>query len=565
MLLFFNKFMPSKRSQHKKPNRILFKGNNLLEKRDEIEKLEEPSYTITEGNLFYRHFASLGPTSQERRHLISEVVEEKTISTGAKQVRRWKVKGDVELGYPSWLDEKVFIAVIDIARRQNFPVKNPIEINISELCRTTGLNPKHGRNRDMVRTSLQRIALTRIEAKDAFYYKEQEAFVDYAFSIFQDVVFAKLKMKNEKASNTLVWLSERVLSNINNGYIRLIDTNLFMKLTPIAGRLYELLSNRFFGLLTALRDKGKGRKDAYITEYYEDLCARLPLRSYKQHSRAIQQFAKAHQQLLEYHFLGQVEWFEDNTIRYYPGSKANYDFTNAMREISKQIALPFLRTEKLPLQIEGKSGEEAQVTLELVPEGMEPLPDLKDTSEAQILPFVEVLQTRGVSQIQARTLAEKFEHQKIEWQGRSYPALEFYCQYYDWMLKQDKPKRPASGAWLVKAITEGWLPPNEFRTNDQLEEAKSQRAAATAREQQAEQARKEAQNKRYYLEWLNKTLEERWELERFLFELQFKSEHGRKPSIDEEQEAKAKYLANPETPEHYQKRLFGKVIFPLTG
>lgn len=537
----------------------------MLKKKDEVEKFEEPSYTITEGNLFYRHFASLGTTSGERKKLISEVVEDKTIATGARQVKRWKVKGDIELGYPTWLDEKVFIAVIDIARRLNYPVKNPIEINISELCRTTALNPKHGRNRDMVRSSLQRIALTRIEAKDAFYYKEEEAFVDYAFSIFQDVVFAKLKLKNEKASNTFVWLSDRVLSNINRGYVRLIDTKLFMKLTPIAGRLYELLSSRFFGLLSQLRDKGKGREDAYISETYEDLCARLPLRSYKKRSRAIQQFTKAHKQLLDTGFLAQVEWLDDNTIHYYPGAKACYDFDNALREISRQIELPFLRNEKIPLQVEGKTGEKSQITLELVPEGMEPLPDAEKPAEGQISPSAAILEAHGVSRKQAQTLATEFDGKTVEWGGSSYPLLDFYCQYFDWMLKRSDEKKPASGAWLSKAIREGWLPPAEFKTSKQLDAEQKKREAVTLRQKEAERRRQEEEDQRYYQEWLNKTPAKRWEAQRFSFQFEFKREHGSRPTPQEEREAKEKYLANPETPEQYQIRNYGKVIFPLTS
>jgi len=544
---------------------VLLKVNNLLEKKDEIEKLEEPSYTITEGNLFYRHFASLGPTSKERKNLVSEVVEEKTAANGARQVRRWKVKGDVESGYPTWLDEKVFVAVIDIARRHNYPVKNPIEINISELCRTTGLSPRHGRNRDMVRASLQRIALTRIEAKDAFYYKEQEAFVDYAFSVFQDVVFAKLKMKNEKASNTLVWLSDRVLSNINNGYVRLIDTKLFMKLTPIAGRLYELLSSRFFGLLSALRDKGKERKDAYITETYEELCARLPLRSYKQHSRAIQQFTKAHDQLLGTGFLEEVEWLEDNTIRYYPGLKACYDFDNALREISRQIDLPFYRIDKIPLQIEGRPGEKGQVMLELLPEGMEPLPNQEKPAEGQMSLSAAILEAHGVSRRQAQALAAEFDGQTVEWGRGRYPLLDFYCQYYDWMMKRSDGKKPLSGAWLVKAIRQGWLPPNDFRTKEQIEETKNRRQQEAERYQEAERRQREEEDRRYYFEWLKKTPEQRWEAERFSFQVSFKREHGHRPTPQEEREAKEQYLAHPETPEQYQMRNYGKVIFPLTS
>lgn len=62
-----------------------------------------------------------------------------------------------------------------------------------------------------------------------------------------------------------------------------------------------------------------------------------------------------------------------------------------------------------------------------------------------------MLEARGVSKQQSQALAEEFSAQETTWQGRGYPTLEFYCQYFDWMCKRKDCKKPTSGAWLAKA------------------------------------------------------------------------------------------------------------------
>ena len=152
----------------------------------------------------------------------------------------------------------------------------------------------------------------------------------------------------------------------------------------------------------------------------------------------------------------------------------------------------------------------------------------------------------------------------MEWGRGRYPLLDFYCQYCDWMLKRSDEKKPLSGGWLVKAIREGWLPSNDFKTQEQLEETKRRRQKEAEQHQEAEKRHREEEDRCYYQEWLKKVPEQRWEAERFSFQVEFRRKRNRLPHPQEEAQARKKYLAHPETPEQYQKRHFGKVIFPLT-
>lgn len=505
--------------------------------------LEKPSYTITEGNFFLFHYGSLGSRSKENKSIVSEVVIEEKNEHGVVKRKKWKVKGDIELGYPTWFDEKVFIAVIDCAKRYNYPVQNPVPVNISEICRIMDISPQHGKNRNMVRESLERIASVTITTEDTFYHKEKEAHIQDTFPYFQRVQTARAKTKGEEASQTKVWLNDYVLSNVNNGYIRLIDTTFFMSLSPIAGRLVEILSSKIFGLFRASQ---RGIDQPYITYDYDKLCEHMPLREYQYYSRAAQQLESAHKQLVDKQYLEAVEWpkrseWPDNkTIRYYPGEKAKYDFNNAIKEVSKQIELPFYS---------------AKSTTTLPSED-----NLPDNAYA----YVEILRKRGVSDKQALQVTKKHTEETITWAGIEHPVIDFYCQWYDWQLEHGGEKKPESGAWLYSAINEGWMPPREFQTKKQKQAIKQKQEKSKELKEEQDKQRKEKHLKEQYFEWLNKSAERRWEEQRFWFKYEFKKEHGHEPTPEEIEKARDEYLADPETPEEYQKRRFGEVKYPLS-
>lgn len=535
----------------------------------ELAVLEEPTYAIVEGNLHRHHFASLSPHSAAKDRKISEVVEQGKDEKGLAYTRKWKVIGGVEYGFPNWLDEKVLVALIDLGRRRCFPVQNPIQVKISDLCRYVGLDADSGRNRDKIRTCLKRIRDVTIEASGALYFRRKKAWIDDRFSVIQRVAHAGETLDDgTQATCTLVWLSDKILDNINERHIVPLDTRFFMQLRPAAGRLYQLLATRFFGLFMHLKQSGGERGGAYIVETYHDLCRRMPLEAQEFPSRAKQQFRDAHKQLLNNGFLAKVEWLPSNDIRYYPGLKAAYDFDNAMRNVTKQLQMFDMKPvvwsgETLTLEIEGprKPGNGAG-TLELLPDVVGAVRTPEGLSSEQIEALSKELQGRGVSARQAADLVTEFGHARTAWNGREYPTIDFYLQFFDFMQNAPQPKKPKSGAWIVKAIREAWGPELDFRTREEQADAARVAAEAKKRQKQAERAQEEAATRQQYLEWLRKTPEQRWS--RFLFEMEFKREQGREPTPQETAEARAAYLAAPETPEAYQVRVYGKVKFPLS-
>jgi hypothetical protein len=532
--------------------------------------LEEPEYAIVETNLHKYHFGSLSGHSTAKGKNISEVVERGRDQNGMAFERRWKVIGSAEFGYPNWLDEKVLIGLLDTARRRSFPVQNPVQVRISDLCRIMGLDPESGKNREMVRISLKRIGDAKIESKGALFVKRKNAHVTDRFSVLQEVKFAGETLEDgTKATCTFVWLSEKILDNLNTRYFIPVDTRFFMKLSPTAGRLYQLLATRFFGLQMSIKRGEQEREGAHIVETYHDLCRRMPLEAQEYPSRAQQQFQAAHKQLLNSHFLAQVEWKETNEILYYPGAKAVYDFENALNDINQQLALGIdsnngaLSNEPIGLEIEGpRKARSGLKTLVLLPQVLGDMKTPELVSNEQIEAFSNELKSRGVSARQANQLIVEFGQQRTAWNGREYPTIDFYLQFFDYMLNAPQPKKPQSGAWIVKAIREAWFPELDFRTREEKAGAVQAAAAAKKRQEQAEQDREEAATRQQYFNWLGKTPEQRWNT--FLFEMEFRQEHQRPPTAQESTDARAAYLADPETPEAYQLRVYGKVRYPLT-
>lgn len=174
------------------------------------------------------------------------------------------------------------------------------------------------------------------------------------------------------------------------------------------------------------------------------------------------------------------------------------------------------------------------------------------------------LAKRGVSQEQISELVEKFSDINRMWQDDSYPIINFYCQYFDW-AREHETKKPKSGAWLYKAIKGEWEPPIRFKTRQQIKREHEQETAKKQALLDQEAKQKQAQQRKDYEEWLTLSPEEKWFSYLFQYRTDYRKKHSRPPTPKQEASAKAKYLKKPESPEEYQKRIFGKVKFPTTS
>lgn len=190
------------------------------------------------------------------------------------------------------------------------------------------------------------------------------------------------------------------------------------------------------------------------------------------------------------------------------------------------------------------------------------LKDSKSLSEANSERLREELRDRGVSSKQTEELISAYSDSQFVWEGESYPLIDFYCEYYDWQKNSGKGKKPASGAWLYKAIAEKWIPPAELKTQKQIMAELSEKKEMENRKIEEARKREEEERRKDYLSWLGETPEERWRGEEFVFRVKFREKHDRVPTHEEIEAAKKAYLKKPETPEEYQIKLFGEVKYP---
>lgn len=170
---------------------------------------------------------------------------------------------------------------------------------------------------------------------------------------------------------------------------------------------------------------------------------------------------------------------------------------------------------------------------------------------------------RGVSPKQVEKLNIIYQDKKIQWKKEEYPVIDFYCEFFDWTVKNEsEEKKPKGGAWLNSAIENQWQPPAGFKTKRQLQEEKQKKLLQKKLSEKFVKQENERAEKQEYLRWLTLTPEEQWNSNVYTFRFSFSSKNGKQPTAKQEREARKKYLENPETPEEYQIRRFGKVRYP---
>lgn len=212
--------------------------------------------------------------------------------------REWTVVPSVELGPLGPMDQDVFTGVEElVARRGGMPKDGQLEFTLAELRRIVGWT-KSGRTNRLLRESLERVAMTSIRTKNAFYAKDTESFISDTFTIWSVHFNDTVSMRGKASVHTLKFHSLFV-NNWLCQYLKGLDTSLYWALeSPIAKRLYRLI------------DEQRGKELVWDVELWE-LARRVPLRGAAQRSTILQRLAPAHKQLVENGFLERIDQQED--------------------------------------------------------------------------------------------------------------------------------------------------------------------------------------------------------------------------------------------------------------
>jgi len=259
----------------------------------------------------------------------------------------------------------------------------------------------------------------------------------------------------EIANTNYVHLGSWYLSNINARYVKPIDYDYYKSLQrPIASRLYEILSVKFYGLMES------GGK--FIRYRYSTLCDLLPVKRQKYFSRAKQIMDPSHKKLEKTGFLSGYAWDDiadekrDWYIYYFPGERAK-DEIKRFKELEKQkpqkLAPPPDLSAKAQAEIEEEKASSA---------GMADREEQEDLTSSDL---VFELEKRNITKRAAKQLASFFSEEYIREK----------IKMFDYLRKAGShlvSRNPAG--WLRSAIEEDYKLEN-FEEKLKIEEAEERK------------------------------------------------------------------------------------------
>ncbi|HEX29152.1 TPA: hypothetical protein ENG04_03635, partial [Candidatus Poribacteria bacterium] len=383
-----------------------------------------PEIVRSEVNLLVLPFFALWDKDVRRR---AETEFKKVIKRGDRKLEiYWNVSAHPKYGYPGPFDKRVFKAIEQIINEMPPPIQNPICIgSLYSFCKRMGINTG-GKEYRKIKEALRRISFTAVVSRGAFYSKGRKKWIEDDFHLIDRIVFKGEELENgEIADTNYIYLNTWYLDNINALYVKPLDWKYYHSLeTPIAQRLYELLSVKFYGLIL--------RGGEFIVYHYSTLCDLLPIARQEHLSDAKKILDPTHRKLKETGFLEDWVWEElpgknrrrDWLIKYYPGGRAR-------EEIERYREYEPSETEK----------------------GILSKPDSKVESKEKPTPLTPA-QTVLVEKLVELNISEKTAQDLVR--NSKQEIIERWIEAIRYTKAKDK------AAYLVKAIKENWVPPEKY-------------------------------------------------------------------------------------------------------
>jgi len=219
-----------------------------------------------------------------------------------KRIRAsWSVTRTADVGFPGDFERRLLRACefswssLPRPLDQNAGLPAP---NHRQLARLMGI-AYGGSFISRVRAGFAKLGGLRLKSLFTFYVKSQRAFVKNTFSLFPRIeVAGQFNTSGKVAEQTVFYPCQYYLDNLNNRYVCPLDLNYLMALPPIASRLYEILSVKFYGC----PDRQK-----QLTISYPSLCNLLPLSSVQPRAYSAKKILKdAHSILARSLFLAKI-------------------------------------------------------------------------------------------------------------------------------------------------------------------------------------------------------------------------------------------------------------------
>ena len=120
----------------------------------------------------------------------------------------WMVRAAHGRGLPGRYDQDVYVALMQLMDAKGLPADGWVSFSVYELVELMGKRHS-GREYGQVRESLQRLATTSIESKNAFYHKGRKAYISDTFSLLTEVKLAEYEgIAGERKDRNRVHLSQ---------------------------------------------------------------------------------------------------------------------------------------------------------------------------------------------------------------------------------------------------------------------------------------------------------------------------------------------------------------------
>ena len=267
---------------------------------------------------------------------------------GQELKQTWTVRAVQGLGLPGTLDQDVYVALLQIIDRQGgIPEDGWISFSLYELMQL--LRRTHGgRDYRQIKESLERLAGTIIQSKNAFYRKSTKSYLDDTFHLLERVQHAEsTESSGKRSERTWVQLSGYFVDSYNANYLKGLDSDFYWSLnSSVAKRLYRFV------------DKKRNQQRRWEVDLFS-LRDRIPLSSYKYPSKVREKLEPAHDELTHKGFFERVTYRRtaegDNLVCY----EIAEDFSNR-RPAVQLDATPEVRIAVERLKAEGLRSDAAE-------------------------------------------------------------------------------------------------------------------------------------------------------------------------------------------------------------
>lgn len=290
---------------------------------------------------------------------------------GGEIKRRWVVRCHDTFGWPGQLEADVWRSVEHIMhlQRERGTLSNPVITTLGQIRKYMPGRWRGGRDLKLIVKAIKCLTHTRVDC-DFFYDARQKISRNASFSLVHEWMFERRRKPDgtEVLEKTKLLIHPDVFNNIAAAHVRPLDRGFRDGLSSWLGkRLYEVLGVKFY----ALR-----KKEVPYRTRYSRLCALLGCKRQRYLSYAKRILGRAHKELQESEFLGQVEWYpcttdpKDWVIHYWPGERARREWTSEYFQRG-DFSIPLFMedlptTDSEPVWMEGLQSDETQTTAEVV-------------------------------------------------------------------------------------------------------------------------------------------------------------------------------------------------------